>query len=820
METAILMVAGISLVVGLTLLKRLGKLESDIQHLSEDWYVARLKAGEIQAASPKAPGVDARAEEEPPVAMAPSPPNIPPKFAAPPSAPRPKEEPTETKATEKVQGDTEGDTAPAKRGQTGGIGDVLQSLRAVPATAAERITKARGAEQKEAAESLEQRIGTKWVLVAGIIAIMVGAGLFLKYAYDTSLIGPVGRVLITTMAGVIALVVGRLTRRRGYEIVAKGMTALGFALLYASVFSAHSYYHLYSATTAFALSIVVTAAAMFYAVRVDEILAAFIALLGGFVAPLLLSSGENQPVVMLGYVSILSVGAMLSAIFRKWRAVNLLAFVGSFALYNVWFERFYRPATVEGGANPQMAIALVWVATLFVIFLVLPILYELIKRVDARKEDVVLIVMNATMVFYGLASILLRHSREWLALAAVGLAVAHLGMKILVSRRHRQDAPLRLILLIIGLFFVTVAVPLYLRMYAVAMAWAGQGLILTAVGIKYRSVVTRASAMVALALSCVWLAAQLPLHEVGFNLVLNREFASWCFVAGTLYGGHLMYRRMSGMVQEQAKVLAQSYYGVAWLLLLGAVVMEWHFHLDLNLFKVGRAYHESFSHGSVVIGVAFMVLLVLRPVSPAGEIWKMLAVISGAAVLGVTLLYAARFYDGPFTIFANGSFLVRLLGVVGIFAVSRLLRRTIESSKLSRDCAYTFSLAAAAALWILLTQELYFYWQCRGIATSDIVRCRFLGQMYISVAWAIYAASLMIVGFWRKWTVLRYISLSLFMVVLIKVFIFDISKLENVYRIAGFVVLGVTLLGMSYLYQYGVKKGFFANPINQLRKEG
>jgi uncharacterized membrane protein len=105
-------------------------------------------------------------------------------------------------------------------------------------------------EQKKKAEpakkfgSLEQRIGTRWVLIAGIIAVIFSVGFFLKYAYDNEWIGPLGRVVIAAIAGLVALAVGEVTRRRGYGIVAKGVTALGFAVLYAAVFSARAYYEL------------------------------------------------------------------------------------------------------------------------------------------------------------------------------------------------------------------------------------------------------------------------------------------------------------------------------------------------------------------------------------------------------------------------------------------------------------------------------------------------------------------------------------------------------------------------------------------------
>lgn len=81
--------------------------------------------------------------------------------------------------------------------------------------------------------------------------------------------------------------------------------------------------------------------------------------------------------------------------------------------------------------------------------------------------------------------------------------------------------------------------------------------------------------------------------------------------------------------------------------------------------------------------------------------------------------------------------------------------------------------------------------------------------MYISIMWAVYGAALMAVGFWRKSKLLRYIALGLFALLLVKVFILDTKNVKNVYRIAAFLATGVTLVGVSYLYQYVRKKGFF-----------
>jgi uncharacterized membrane protein len=92
--------------------------------------------------------------------------------------------------------------------------------------------------------SLEQRIGTRWVLIAGVITVFIAAGFFLKFAYEHYWIGPWGRIGIAAVAGLVSLAIGEITRRRGYGIAAKGTTALGFAILYAADFTAYRFYDL------------------------------------------------------------------------------------------------------------------------------------------------------------------------------------------------------------------------------------------------------------------------------------------------------------------------------------------------------------------------------------------------------------------------------------------------------------------------------------------------------------------------------------------------------------------------------------------------
>jgi len=666
---------------------------------------------------------------------------------------------------------------------------------------------------------LEQQIGTKWILIAGIITVIFGAGFFLKYAYDSGWIGPTGRVIIAACAGLVALAVGEVTRRRGYGIVAKGTTALGFALLYLAVFAAHRYYELMPSTPTFILALLVTVAAMLYAVAVDEILAAFLSLLGGFLTPVIVSTGQNLPMPLFSYVTILSVGAILCAYYRKWRAVDWLSFAGTFALYTGWFEKFYRPVIrTATGPPPQMPVALAWLGIFFAIYLVLPILYQLIRKVKAHKEDVILVLANAAIVFYYSWTILFDKYRPFLAFASIGLCVAHLLVMAVVVGRCKHDLDLRVTLSVLGLFFVTIAVPLYLKMYAVAMAWAVEALILVVVGLRYRSALTREAAVVAFVLSLGQLANHLPMHAGAFRFVFNPAFGTWCFVAAAAFVGHLIYRKYPQVPRQERQLITQLTYCAGLLLLMTAISIEWWCHCDYNMVGAADA-REYYLRGMVLVCAAFPLLFLLRPMCPQGPLCQFLAAILAAGGAVFTMVAFTEIYHRRFAIFANLNFGIVMLFVVSLFAAAWLLKRDVQQQQYARPLAVAFALAAVFVLWVLLTEQIYLYWYCRNRFAQKVPNWRFLAHMYISVMWALYAAMLMAVGFWRKLKLLRYIAIGLFALLLCKVFILDTSTVDSVYRIAAFLATGVTLVAVSYLYQFLRKKGFFETMLPERKSD-
>lgn len=680
-------------------------------------------------------------------------------------------------------------TAPASAKQAG---------KETVAEASARLAEAKLRPQSmKGGASLEQRIGTQWVLIAGVITVMFAVGYFLKYAYEQRWIGPLGRVLIAGVSGLIALAVGELTRRRGYDIVAKGVTALGFAILYATVFAAHRWYGLIGSPAAFVLAIGITAAAMLYAVGLDEIVVAMLSLIGGYLTPVVLATGQNQPMLLFSYVLILSAGAMVCAYWRKWGPLNILAFVGTYLLYASWFERFYRPAVARTHPGEQLGAALFWLAVFFLIYLVLPLLHALVRRVKSAAQDMTLVLANAAVVFYYLWTLLGDDYPAALALCSVAMGAAHLALAGLVIVRCREDSNLWTTLLAVALVFATLAVPLYFGVYAVAMLWAVEGLLLIVVGLRYRTIPAQVAGAIALALAIGDLFVGVPLQAGPFRAVLNASFGTWCSVAVALVACHALYRRDRHLAPDLRSMAAQLLYAAGLLVLMIAIALElWHIPTSEGV--------TFFDKQMMLVFAAFLLLFVAKPASPSGVLSLAMATIIAAVGAVFVVVVYPRVHLETFPIFVNLAFLRAMMLVGALFAAGWLLQRGGHARREDIGLSKLMALAGILLLGIVLTQETWFHFRLQ-----DRVGWQFRAQMYISILWAAYATVLMVVGFWRRVRLLRYLALGVFVLLLAKIFLVDTRELETAYRIAGFLVTGLALVGVSYLYQYLKKTGFF-----------
>jgi uncharacterized membrane protein len=346
------------------------------------------------------------------------------------------------------------------------------------------VTK-RNASGEEEETSLEGKIGGLWLNRVGIIATLFGVAYFLKLALDKNWIGRAGQVTLGLVIGGAIVVWSERFRRKGFAPFSYSLKAVGFGAIYLSLWAAAQYYHLMSAGIAFAVMVLVTACIIALALLQDaEVLATF-ALIGGFLTPVLLSTGEDHEIVVFSYVTVLNAAMLAMAAVKPWRRLLWGSFIGTILLYSGWFSSFYAP--------DARALTVFFAALFAAIFAAIPLMTPLKPsnwHAGASMTLTLLPLANAGAFFIELYAMYKRETESltWYALA---LAAIYLALSRLAKRRAGSDPEVvRLVALLhlaLAIGFLTVSVPLKLNEHWITIGWLVESGVLVAIAVYTRA---------------------------------------------------------------------------------------------------------------------------------------------------------------------------------------------------------------------------------------------------------------------------------------------------------------------------------------------
>ena len=317
-------------------------------------------------------------------------------------------------------------------------------------------------------KDLEARIGGSWLNRAGGVAILCGVSYFLKYAFDNAWIGPRARVILGLLAGLSLVFASERVRRRSWEEFSYSLKALGFGILYLSIWASSQLYDFVAPGIAFGGMILVTMCAVGMALLLDAQLLASMAALGGFLTPLLLSTPDSSAMALFAYAAFLDLGIIAMLRYRPWDRLATGALAGTLCLLFSWHQRFY--------SSQQFATTIVAASLFFTLFLLLPLL----SNASSNSRSLAPVVVgNAVLSFSFMASLLkdIDHER---ALALVALAMSVLYFVITYSKTF--DRPLASYYSAQAVVLLSLAIPIGLDAQWTTWAWLVEGAALIWVG--------------------------------------------------------------------------------------------------------------------------------------------------------------------------------------------------------------------------------------------------------------------------------------------------------------------------------------------------
>jgi len=319
--------------------------------------------------------------------------------------------------------------------------------------------------------------GNLLVRIGGVI-LFFGLAFLVKYAAEHTTISMEFRLGFVALVAVGFIVLGwRLREREGaYGQILQG---LGVATLYLVIYGASKFYTLLSLESAFVLMLIVVVLGSFLALKQSSLPLALFATTGGFLVPILTSTGEGSHVTLFSYYFVLNLGIFFMAWKQTWRVLNIVGFLFTFVIATSWGVLRYSPELFSS-TEPFLILY-------FLMYLTITILF-------AGKSKGHLV--DGTLLF-GLPAVVLPLQVQLVSHLEYGAgysAIAMGSLYLILAKVLKGKTPSTLLLQSffgLGILFFTTAIPYFFDADITAAIWAMESSAVIWLALKQKRVFVR-----------------------------------------------------------------------------------------------------------------------------------------------------------------------------------------------------------------------------------------------------------------------------------------------------------------------------------------
>lgn len=626
----------------------------------------------------------------------------------------------------------------------------------------------------------EKYIGENLFGKIGILILVVGIGLFVKYAIDKNWINETLRTVMGfAVGGILLFLSARL--RTAYRTFSSLLAGGAFAIFYVTVAIAYQYYELFSQTLAFCLLVIFTVSMTGLSLWSDRRELATIALVGGFTAPFLVSDGSGNLVVLFTYVLCLDLGMFVLSIYKKWGELPVICFVLTWLVLGGYAVA----ADLDVMQREKLGQLLAFSTAFYLLFVLSAVS---IVRINARTINQllfgVLTLNNFVFLFFALWFL---REMQWESNynGVFTLFVAVVNLLLFWWMRHKGERLQFLVhtLLGIGIAFISVTIPVQLKGTFITLFWATEMAIILHFYTRFR--------MPLYEFFGIWLAILTFLSytmDIGnayshFSLTgENRLFINGTFATGLYTGlafgvGAWLWKR-AGRNNK-------------WLIVATSLVLYTAFMMDFRLYItpfIDAVSCMTVFTIAVLAGVTAGFGAKRFPLTEHVGRYLFGAGLSIAWYIGFSLML--RWYSFLGTL-PQASLWIAFVLLIGHLAVlGRLYYKKISAHAPEANRVTCWLGIFAAILLVIGTNNLLYH---NGL-TEEM-------NAGFSISLSVAGFLQMALGMRLHLKVLRGMSLIIFGLVLLKLVAIDLWLLPTIGKVIIFIILGVLLLVLSFLYQ-------------------
>lgn len=654
---------------------------------------------------------------------------------------------------------------------------------------------------------MEKFIGENLVSKIGIAILVLAIGYFVKYAIDQNWIGPVARVAIGILCGGILTALAHRFRN-SYRAFSSVLAGGGIAVFYFTITLAFQQFQLFSQSTAFVIMIVITVFAVALALLYDKQELAIIALIGGFIAPLLVSTGTGNYRVLFTYLIILNGGLLFIAYNKAWRLLNFLNFVFTILMFGSWL-------LLLNNNEPDLTYrnGFIFATVFYLLFFMINIAHNIKEQKKFIASDFGILLANSGLFFA--AGIYCLHSmeaREFRGLFSASLGVFNLCITYFLFRKQKIDTNILYLLIGITLTFISVTAPIQLHGNYITIFWASEAVLLYWLFTKSKISIIQYSAgliwvLMLFSLLMDWVELYGPFFTKNLDIITNKGFITTLFAAAATYALYLVRNGEDESIKTiSAKVIPGKttfrIFAIVILFAAGYLETDHQFEAYYRDTQINMLYLLLYTVAFIHIFIS-----VTQKIKQLHLDWRIPAFLY-AFCLFIYLACVVQTYQVQAQMITehknNIHFIAHWATAVLIaMALYRFIQLLLKNSTVGTNSFNFITWIFCTITVVFLSVEVHLVANPVFYAGDNLLEN--IQRVYIKtglpILWGLCSFAFMWMGMHYKYRSLRIISLSLFTLTLLKLFIFDIRNIPAGGKIAAFFSLGVLLLVVSFMYQ-------------------
>lgn len=629
--------------------------------------------------------------------------------------------------------------------------------------------------------NFEKYIGENLFGKIGILIFIIGIGFFVKYAIDQNWINETARTLMGYAVGAGMLVLAERLHKR-YHTFSSLLAGGAFGIYYLITAIAFHYYALFSHTIAFVILCVTTIFMSAVSVLYDRKELAVTALVGGFIAPFIISTDSSSIISLQIYITILNIGMFCLAMYKKWAILPMVSFAFTYII--LW------GTTALGSFSDSEAVTtyptLFAFATLFYVIFLLPVVFILRTQYGENTRLGLLGIITANSFMYLIyGDFLLQHfeaSSDTTAYLAFFIAAVNLAIHLYLRFRVEGQDTLRNLMLGLAVTFASMGIPILFSVANVLMVWAAESVLLLWLFTKEKNRIYELASAVLLLLTLGALAyyrtTDTFIHDTGDSLFFNGAFFVTTFVSIAYYVIAIIMQFNKELFSDTKRLIAYTpcnaiAYALGFSILFLAFRDNFHFHLEQPISE----YASLLTANIMLLGGA----LILRKRFEISE--NKLAYEISLYLAGILFAMTVWNYTAP-----EGLLLRWLMALVTIAYMAYCMRGQLLVSSNQRNLHTEYSIISTL-MWLTLTRLLLITFNEVNFSTA------------FSLSLGIAAFILMCIGMRYHSKEIRIVSLAEFGIVIGKLILNDVWAMPALGKIIVFISLGAILLILSFLYQ-------------------